>query len=68
MVVFESPFRVKTLLESIEEVSPGAMLVCGREMTKMYEEFIRGDVQTVRTRLAEKEPKGEFVVVIDPTP
>lgn len=64
-VVYESPFRIFKLLENIADFDNVRYVCVGREMTKLHEEFIRGDVQTVRRKLAQTEyPRGEFAVYV----
>ncbi|OVE75266.1 16S rRNA (cytidine(1402)-2'-O)-methyltransferase [bacterium F11] len=65
-IVFESPFRIMATLATIEDVCSKADVLLAREMTKMYEEFIRGDIQTVRSMMEKKTPKGEFVLIVEP--
>jgi 16S rRNA (cytidine1402-2'-O)-methyltransferase len=48
--------------------APGARVVAGRELTKQYEEFIRGTAAEVAAHLALSEPRGEFVLGISPPP
>jgi|WetSurMetagenome_2_1015567.scaffolds.fasta_scaffold315400_2 16S rRNA (cytidine1402-2'-O)-methyltransferase len=67
VVYFESPHRFLKNLELLEKFSPDAKLVVGRELTKMFEEIIRGGIQEIRdtwAKKSEKEKKGEFVVIV----
>ena len=67
-VFFESPFRVKKLLEDLAAVLPETReILVAREMTKKFEEVLRGPAQKVNEAFAEREAKGEFVIVIGPT-
>jgi len=63
-VVYESPFRVKKLLEEIRDVygDNSKVSVC-REMTKKFEEVISGDIGKVTSLLEKRKIKGEIVVV-----
>jgi len=64
-VFFESPHRIKKTLGLMAEVIPDRQIVIGREMTKMYEEFIRGTVREVSERIQDAEKiKGELTVVV----
>lgn len=67
-VLYESPHRVKKLLSELHEMGDASRYVCvSREMTKMYEEHVRGTVDQVKRRLDARESvKGEIVVVIAP--
>jgi 16S rRNA (cytidine1402-2'-O)-methyltransferase len=64
VVVYESPHRIKKTLASIETVFPGKKILVGREMTKMFEEFVPGTAASVSEKLKEK---GEFAIAIDNT-
>ena len=63
-VFFESPHRIQSTLEIINEKSPDRFLVLAREMTKKFEEFLRGTASELAQKYKEKKPKGEFVLVI----
>jgi 16S rRNA (cytidine1402-2'-O)-methyltransferase len=67
-VLFESPFRVKKTLKLVGELCPQAWIVVGRELTKIHEEFIRGNLETVQKQLETRPEKGEFVLMIEPVP
>ncbi len=62
IIIFESPRRVERLLVELEKILPDREIVLTREMTKIYEEVIRGTASRIlndRLKL-----KGEFVVLI----
>ena len=63
-VYFESLHRIQSTLEILNEKSPERQLVIAREMTKKFEEFIRGTVQEIKNVFNERSPKGEFVLII----
>jgi 16S rRNA (cytidine1402-2'-O)-methyltransferase len=66
LIIFESPFRVVKLLESIQEVfgEQAPVAVC-RELTKMHEEVVRGPVaQVLADFKARKKILGEFVICV----
>ena len=65
LVFFESPYRVLKSLKLIKEVLGGVRVVVGREMTKKFEEVLEAEVDRAIDHFSEKEPKGEFVIVID---
>jgi 16S rRNA (cytidine1402-2'-O)-methyltransferase len=64
-VVYESPFRIKKLVEDVKLVygNEHRLAIC-REMTKKFEEVIYGSVDEVEQILSKKQPKGEMVVII----
>ena len=68
VALYESPYRVVAVLESISEIAPDVAVVVSRELTKQFEETLRGTPEEVLSTLrARKEQKGEFVVVIEAT-
>ena len=65
VVLFESPERVKALLDAlIESCGSGRPVAVAREITKVYEEFVRGTLVQVREHFEAHAPRGEFVVVV----
>jgi 16S rRNA (cytidine1402-2'-O)-methyltransferase len=65
LVVFESPFRLESLLDLIQSLDDKAKVVVARELTKIHEEFLRGSALEIKEKLKEKPPKGEVVVLIE---
>jgi len=61
-ILFESPYRIKKLLQDISEILPERTIVILREMTKFYEERIEGKASDLLKD--EIKEKGEFVIVI----
>jgi 16S rRNA (cytidine1402-2'-O)-methyltransferase len=68
LVFYESPRRLKAALEDLLEVMGNREVVVARELTKIYEEFIRGEVAQVIERLEERQIKGEVVLLVAPGP
>ncbi len=66
IVFFESPFRACAALEMIAEVMPSSKVVLGRELTKIHEEFLRGDAQNVLAQMKTRPEKGEVVILVSP--
>lgn len=65
MVFYESPYRiVKALEQFIEVFGESRPVSVSREISKLYEETVRGTLLEVCTHFKQKEPKGEFVVVV----
>ncbi len=61
----ESPHRLMKNLELLKTLAPDKNIVLGRELTKMFEEIVRGPVSEV-AEYFEKNPgkvKGEFVII-----
>ena len=66
MVFYESPYRVlKTLQQFAEFIGEDRQVSVSREITKKFEETIRGTVSEVLTHFENKDPKGEFVIVLE---
>lgn len=64
LVLYESPHRIERLLGELVAVFPNRRVVLARELTKKFEEFLRGTpVELLREWLA-KPRRGEFVVMI----
>lgn len=64
LIFYESPFRIVGLLEEIKTILGDRPVVVGREMTKMFEEFIRGSVTEVLEKIGKKTVKGEITLVV----
>ena len=64
MIFYESPFRVVKLLEQLGEVfGDGREVSVSRELTKKFEQTMRGTLAEVAAHFKTHEPKGEFVVI-----
>jgi 16S rRNA (cytidine1402-2'-O)-methyltransferase len=66
IVLYESTYRIKKLIDELAEIMPERQIVICREITKKFEEVIRGTAQSIQSQLGEHILKGEFVVVIAP--
>ena len=65
VVFYESPYRVVKCLEQLAETFGGERRVSvSRELTKKFEQTVRGTVAEVLAHFKEYEPKGEFVIVL----
>ncbi len=64
LIFLESPHRVLSALEAIEAGLGNRPVAVAREITKLYEEFYRGDVAGAREHFSVNEPRGEFTLVI----
>jgi len=64
-LLYESVHRILKLLDDIAEEESGRPIVVGREMTKEFEEYLRGTAGEVKQRLQERDAvKGEFSVLV----
>jgi 16S rRNA (cytidine1402-2'-O)-methyltransferase len=69
IVLYESPYRIIRLLEELTELGQGERRISvSREISKMFEETVRGSVAEVLAHFKIKEPKGEFVVCVEGRP
>jgi 16S rRNA (cytidine1402-2'-O)-methyltransferase len=68
LVFYESPYRVARLLEELNEAFPRRNVVLARELTKKFEEFLRGTPAELLAVLQKRSLKGEFVVLVGPQP
>tara|TARA_B100000212_G_scaffold331950_1_gene299668 strand:+ start:185 stop:877 length:693 start_codon:yes stop_codon:yes gene_type:complete len=64
IIVFESPHRILKTLNQFLEILGNRQVVIGRELTKLYEEIIRGNLKEVIQRISDKSLKGEIVIMI----
>ena len=65
VIVYESPYRIQSLADELLKRCPDRKICIARELTKDFEEFIRGSVSDVHKNIAEhKSLKGEFVVIL----
>jgi 16S rRNA (cytidine1402-2'-O)-methyltransferase len=66
LVLYESPFRVERLLGELQRILPGRRVVLARELTKKFEEWLRGTPEELLAEWSRRPRKGEFVVMIGP--
>jgi len=65
IIFFESPQRLVETLEIISQINPNTQISIAREMTKVFEEFIRGKIKEVLESLKKRKGiKGEVAVVL----
>ena len=64
IIIYESPFRLVKTLEDIVKVMGDRQIAVCRELTKKFEEIIRGRVREVIERIKGKKIRGEIVLVV----
>ena len=64
VIFYESPKRIIRTLKDILEFMGDRPAVIGRELTKLHEEMIRGNVSKLLSHFTQKTPRGEFVIMI----
>ncbi len=66
LVIFESPKRIKQLLDDLcETADDQRQAAVARELTKKFEEVMRGSLAELRDSLSQRSLKGEVVLVLD---
>jgi 16S rRNA (cytidine1402-2'-O)-methyltransferase len=65
LIFYESPHRIKETLSIMLEILGDRDVALARELTKKYEEFIRGSLQEAISWANEDEIRGEFCLIID---
>ena len=66
LVFYESPYRIEKLLGELHAVYPEREVVLARELTKKFEEFLRGLPAALLEQAQKRSLKGEFVVLVAP--
>jgi 16S rRNA (cytidine1402-2'-O)-methyltransferase len=65
LVFYETPHRLAKSLADCLEILGNRKAAVARELTKLHEEIVRGDLQELAEKFSEKQTKGEIVLVID---
>ena len=66
LVFYETTPRLLKTLGVMSEVFAKREIAAAREITKLYEEVVNGDAETVMAHFEENEPRGEFVLMVAP--
>ena len=64
LVLYESPYRIQRLLAELQEVFPERQVVLAREITKKFEEYLRGRPAELLEAAAGRSLRGEFVALV----
>ena len=64
-IVFEAPGRLLSLLEEIARLAPTRRIAVARELTKKFEQIVRGTAQEVADHFREQKARGECVIVME---
>ena len=62
LILYEAPHKLINTLESMNEILGNRKIVLAREITKIHEEYIRGNISDILKRI--ENPKGEFVIIV----
>jgi 16S rRNA (cytidine1402-2'-O)-methyltransferase len=66
LAFYESPYRIEKFLHELNELFPTARIVLARELTKKFEEYLRGTAAELIKVTKNRALKGEFVVLVGP--
>ncbi len=64
VVLYEAPHRVLQTLQELAEIIGSRGVAVARELTKTYEEIIRGTAKTALEYFSQQQPRGEFTIII----
>ncbi len=64
LIFYESPHRILDTLKDILEILGDREMVLTRELTKVYEEILRGRVSEIQTQVGDRQLKGEITLII----
>ncbi len=67
-ILYESPHRIESTLKDLLAVGGDRPIVLAREITKRYEEYLRGDLTDVIAQIGEGPVKGELVLLFEGSP
>lgn len=65
LIFYEGPTKVKATLADIQKILGNRKCAVVRELTKMYEEVLRGDIGQMLEHFETTEPRGEFVIIVE---
>ena len=65
IIFYEAPHRLKETLKDLELILGNRNIVLARELTKKFEEFLRGTIQEAINWSSENEIRGEFCIVLE---
>ncbi|MDM8101454.1 MULTISPECIES: 16S rRNA (cytidine(1402)-2'-O)-methyltransferase [Oceanobacillus] len=65
LIFYESPYRIKDTLQEMEGILNDRKAAIGREISKKFEEFVRGTIQELFSWSKKNDMRGEFVIVVE---
>lgn len=63
IIIYEAPHRIKSSLKEINEKFGNIKIVLAKEITKIHEEFIRGNIEEIINNI--QEVKGEYIIIFE---
>ena len=68
LILYEAPHRLREFLNILQEVMGERRVCLARELSKLHEEYERGTLRELMERYATKEPRGEYVIILEGKP
>ena len=65
IIFYEAPHRVMSFLEQLHDIFGNRNIIVLRELTKVHEEILRGNVQNIISQLSGRKLKGEFTIITE---
>lgn len=65
LIFYEAPHRLKDTMDTLIKYLGDRKAVTARELTKKFETFRRGTLKELREELNEKDPRGEYVILVE---
>lgn len=65
LIFYESPHRLKETIQKMAEVFGNRKITLARELTKKFEEYIRGSLNELKEWVSSEEIRGEFVLIVE---
>ena len=65
VIFYETPHRIVSVLTDMDEVLGDVSVVIARELTKVFEEFLRGTPKELLAHFAKRKPRGEMTVLMN---
>lgn len=63
LIFYEAPHKLINTLMSIQEILGDRKIVLAKEITKIHEEYVRGNISNVMEKI--DNPKGEYVIIVE---
>ena len=64
MIFYEAPHRLRATLDELVKAFGNREACAARELTKKFEEFVRGDLASIIEHFSVNQPRGEFTLVV----
>ncbi len=65
LVFYEAPHRLRSTLDELTKAFGDRRAVAARELTKKFEEFVRGSLQILGQHFDQNQPRGEFTIIVE---